>query len=57
MDIIAIKTPDANDDTDERREMYVEQSHAFQELIAKWVKVKMPKGEIVALIAGDEFMV
>jgi hypothetical protein len=57
MDIIVKKNSDANDDTEERREMYMEQSHAFQELIDKWVKGKMPKGEIVALIAGDKFMV
>jgi len=56
-DLIVNKNPDANDDTEERREMYVEQSHTFNELIDKWVRVKMPKSEIVPICSGDKFMV
>lgn len=56
-DIIVNKNPDANDDTEERREMYVEQSRTFNELIDKWVRIKMPKSEIVPICSGDAFMV
>lgn len=57
MEIILNKNPDANDDTEERKDMYVEQSYAFNELIDKWVRVKMPKSDIASICSGDTFMV
>lgn len=51
------KNQDQNDDSPERQEMYVRQSQIFNELIDKWVRVKMPKSDIVSLCSGSHFQV
>lgn len=56
-DLYVERNPDANDDTEERREMYVRQSHLFGELIEKWVRVKMPESHIIGITGGGVFEV
>jgi hypothetical protein len=56
-ELYAETNPDSNDDTEERREMYVQQSHVFDELIEKWVQPKMPESHIIGLTGGGFFEV
>ena len=56
-ELYAETNPDSNDDTEERKEMYVRQSHLFDELIEKWVRPKMPESNIIGLNGGRDFQV
>lgn len=51
------KHQDTNDESPERQEMYLRQSQIFENLIKEWVRVKMPKAEILSINSGSHFQV